>query len=160
MKITKEALGNSPLVLMLILTPVIVAIPILIYHFLIFPNFDGIAQDISIYNYDEQSQHYLYWSGFWSIAITFTGLGIAVSKNWPVRLEFVLLLISGVLLFGGAGIIIVQTCGKINRTRNRVWSGISFMIGGLLVQVILVLVMMFNGWNWYSMQLLFKIRVW
>ena len=54
----------------------------------------------------------------------------------------VLVLISEVLLFGGAAIIIVQTREKINRSMNHVWSGISFMIGGLLVQVILVLVML------------------
>lgn len=56
-------------------------------------------------------------------------------------MEIWLLLISGILLFGGAGIIIVQTYGKINRSMNRVWSGISFMIGGLLVLVILAAVM-------------------
>ena len=56
-------------------------------------------------------------------------------------MELGLLLISGILLFGGAAIIVVQT-REINRSMNRVWSGISFMMGGLLVQVILVLVML------------------
>lgn len=41
----------------------------LIYHFLIFPNIDGVAQDTSFYNYDNDSQHYLYWFGFWMIWI-------------------------------------------------------------------------------------------
>ena len=56
-------------------------------------------------------------------------------------MELGLLLISGIFLFGGAAIIVVQT-REINRSMNRVWSGISFMMGGLLVQVIIVLVML------------------
>ena len=57
------------LILLLGLIPVFVAIPILIYHFLIFPNLDGVVQDISWYNYDNQSQHFLYWIGFYSSGI-------------------------------------------------------------------------------------------
>lgn len=53
--------------------PLFVAIPILIYHFLVFPNIDGMIQDISWYNYDSQSQHYLYWIGFYASGI-FGGL--------------------------------------------------------------------------------------
>jgi len=49
--------------------PVFVAIPILIYHFLVFPNIDGVVQDLSWYNYDNNSQHFLYWLGFYSSGI-------------------------------------------------------------------------------------------
>ena len=48
---------------------IFIVIPLLIYHFLIFPNFDGVMQDLRWYNYDDESQHYLYWSVFWVIAI-------------------------------------------------------------------------------------------
>lgn len=53
------------ILLLLGLIPIFAVIPILIYHFLIFPNIDGVVQDLSWYNYDIQSQHYLYWLGFW-----------------------------------------------------------------------------------------------
>lgn len=57
------------ILLFLAIIPVFIAIPILIYHFLIFPNFDGVIQDLSWYKYDDQSQHFLYWVGFYSSGI-------------------------------------------------------------------------------------------
>ena len=46
-----------------------ISIPLLIYHFLMFPNLDGVVQDLSWYNYDEESQHFVYWFGFWFMGI-------------------------------------------------------------------------------------------
>ena len=46
-----------------------VVIPLLIYTFLIFPNFDGVMQDLTWFKYDSNSQHYLFWFGFWFVAI-------------------------------------------------------------------------------------------
>ena len=67
---------------LIVLIPFVVSIPLLIYHFLIFPNFDGFMQDLSIYNYDGESQHFLYWSGFWFITLVFLVVGvIAASKD-------------------------------------------------------------------------------
>ena len=57
------------ILLFLAIIPVFVAIPILIYHFLIFPNIDGVVQDLSWYNYDNQSQHFLYWVGFYGSGV-------------------------------------------------------------------------------------------
>ena len=57
-------------------------------------------------------------------------------------MEFILLSIIGILLFGGAAIIFAQINEKIKRTRNRVWLGFSLMIGGLIVNVILVVTML------------------
>jgi len=59
----------------------IVSIPLLAYHFWIFPNFDGFMADLSIYNYDGESQHFLYWSGFWLITLVFSVAAIMVSKD-------------------------------------------------------------------------------
>lgn len=55
--------------LMIALFALSIVVPLLVYHFLIFPNVDGVAQDLSWFNYDGQSQHFLYWLGFWSIVI-------------------------------------------------------------------------------------------
>ncbi len=63
-----------------VIISVFVAIPILIYHFLIFPNFDGVVQDLSWYNYDDQSQHFLYWVGFYSSGIFGAILGAGSSN--------------------------------------------------------------------------------
>lgn len=46
-----------------------IALPLMIYTFLVFPNFDGVAHNIHWYTYDENSQHYLYWFGFWMIVL-------------------------------------------------------------------------------------------
>jgi len=46
----------------------LIAAPLLIFTFLIFPNIDGVLQDISWYNYDDMSQHFLYWFFFWGVA--------------------------------------------------------------------------------------------
>jgi len=48
----------------------IIAIPLLIYHFLIFPNIDGVIQDLSWYTYDSTSQHFVYWFFFWGVTIS------------------------------------------------------------------------------------------
>lgn len=53
----------------------VVSIPLLVWHVLVFPNLDGVVQDLDWYNYDSQSQHFLYWLGFWFIAIGFGRLG-------------------------------------------------------------------------------------
>lgn len=45
----------------------LIILPLLIYTFLVFPNLDGVIQDLSWYNYDKDSQHYLFWFGFWMI---------------------------------------------------------------------------------------------
>jgi hypothetical protein len=42
---------------------------LLVYHFLIFSNIDGIAHNISFYKYDGNSQHFIYWTFFWLIVI-------------------------------------------------------------------------------------------
>lgn len=55
-----------------VIIAIIIIVPLvslLVWTFLIFPNIDGIAQDLSWYRYDNQSQHYLYWSGFWILLI-------------------------------------------------------------------------------------------
>lgn len=57
-----------------------VAIPILMYHFLIFPNIDGVVQDLTWYSYDHQSQHFIYWTGFYASAIVGGILGASL-KN-------------------------------------------------------------------------------
>lgn len=59
--------------LVFVLILVVTAIGLGVYHLLVFPNLDGVAQDLSWYNYDDQSQHFLYWFGFWSI-ILFGGI--------------------------------------------------------------------------------------
>ena len=46
-----------------------IALPLLIYTFLVFPNFDGVVQNIHCYTYDKNSQHFLYWTGFWTIVL-------------------------------------------------------------------------------------------
>ena len=64
-----------------LLIPFFIAIPILIYHFLIFPNIDGVVQDLTWYAYDNQSQHFIYWFGFWSSAIFGGVLGSSLRMN-------------------------------------------------------------------------------
>ena len=67
--------------LILVIIPAFVAIPILIYHFLIFPNLDGVIQDFSWDNYDDQSQHFLYWVGFYSTGIFGAILGSSARSS-------------------------------------------------------------------------------
>ena len=52
----------------------IVVLPLLIWMFLIFPNVDGMMQDIDWYNYDEMSGHFIFWAGFW-LLIVGSGVG-------------------------------------------------------------------------------------
>ena len=80
MKINFDA-GGAMLFGLIFAIPGIVSIPLLAYHFLIFPNFDGFMQDLSIYNYDGESQHFLYWSGFWFITLVFSIAAIMASKD-------------------------------------------------------------------------------
>lgn len=51
------------------LIALVIAAPLLIYHFLVFPNINGVTQDIEWYNYDDDSEHFLYWFGFWVIVL-------------------------------------------------------------------------------------------
>ncbi len=53
----------------------ILALPLIVYHFLIFPNVEGFFGDLDLYNPDESSPHFLYWFFFWNIAF---GSGIVV----------------------------------------------------------------------------------
>jgi len=46
----------------------LIAIPLLIFNFLIFPNIYGVFLDLSFYNSDPMSQHFLYWFFFWGVA--------------------------------------------------------------------------------------------
>ena len=68
--------------LLYLLIPGIAAIPILIYHFLIFPNIDGVIQDLDWYNYDDSSQHFMYWLGFW-----WSGIFGAIFGNSMVNMK-------------------------------------------------------------------------
>ena len=58
-----------------------IALPILLYHFLIFPNIDGVVQDISWYNYDSDSQHFLYWVGFYASGVFGGILGASAGSS-------------------------------------------------------------------------------
>ena len=70
---------SSALVGIIILLAVaFIAIPLLVYHFLVFPNVDGFINDLAFYNADETSQHFLYWFWFWTVAF---GGGIIVSSK-------------------------------------------------------------------------------
>jgi len=60
-------------------------------------------------------------------------------------MEFLWLLIIGVLLFSGAGIIVAQTFEKIKRTRNRVWLGVFLMVSGIVVNLFLAYGMLYSG---------------
>lgn len=46
---------------------------LLAYHFLVFENIGGFFNDLDFYNYDTESEHYLYWFFFWNI-ILFSGI--------------------------------------------------------------------------------------
>lgn len=48
---------------------VIILIPLLIWTFLIFPNVDGMMQDLDWYKYDDMSSHYIFWTGFWLLIV-------------------------------------------------------------------------------------------
>lgn len=51
------------------LIALVVFLPLIIYHFLVFPNINGVAQDLEWYLYDNESEHFLYWFGFWMIVL-------------------------------------------------------------------------------------------
>lgn len=55
--------------LAILLGVLIIFLPLIIYTFLVFPNFDGIMQNVHWYTYDKNSQHFLYWAGFWLIVL-------------------------------------------------------------------------------------------
>ena len=61
------AIGGGIVVLFVLL----VCAPLIIYHFLISPNIDGVFNDLSFYEADEESSHFLYWFFFWGV----TGIG-------------------------------------------------------------------------------------
>jgi len=56
---------------------IIIAIimPLIIWMVFVFPNVDGMLQDVDWYMYDNESQHFIFWSGFWILAMGF-GSGI------------------------------------------------------------------------------------
>jgi len=56
----------------------IIAIPLIVYHFLIYPNVEGFFGDLDFYNPDGDSNHFLYWFWFWNIAFS-SGL-VVVSR--------------------------------------------------------------------------------
>lgn len=51
-------------------------------------------------------------------------------------MEFLWLLIVGILLFSGAGLLAAQTFGKIKTTSTITWLGVFLMIAGITVNVI------------------------
>ena len=51
------------------LAALFIILPLLIYTYLVFPNFDGVIKNVHWYTYDENSQHFLYWLGFWTIVL-------------------------------------------------------------------------------------------
>lgn len=60
------------------LMAVILVVPLLVYHFLMFPNLNGVVQDLAWYNYDDQSEHFLYWFGFWFMGV----FGFLIGNGW------------------------------------------------------------------------------
>ena len=68
----------------LLIVPVMaafIAAPILIYHFLFFPNLNGVMMDIEWYIYDNESQHYLYWFGFYASGVLGGILGASMRST-------------------------------------------------------------------------------
>lgn len=61
--------------IIILLIGVFLAAPLLVYHFLVFPNIDGVFNDLSFYENDGQSQHFLYWFFFWG---AFTGGSVTI----------------------------------------------------------------------------------
>ena len=64
----------------------VVSLPLIIYHFLMFPNLNGVVQDLDWFNYDADSQHFLYWFGFWFMgsfggALAFSAVKLGNSKS-------------------------------------------------------------------------------
>jgi len=47
----------------------IILLPLLFWWILIFPNVDGVMQDVDWFNYDDESGHYIFWSGFWLLMV-------------------------------------------------------------------------------------------
>jgi len=55
------------------LVGIVIAVPAIllaIYHFLIFPNIDGVFNDLNFYVADGSSSHYLYWFFFWGVGLS------------------------------------------------------------------------------------------
>lgn len=55
--------------LTILLVVLFLIIPLLIYNFLVFPNLDAVVQNVTWYKYDANSQHFIYWLGFWTIVL-------------------------------------------------------------------------------------------
>lgn len=68
-------------ILVVAILAAVIAVPLLVYHFLIFPNVDGVAQDLTWFKYDNQSQHFLYWTGFWGIVILAAIAGVSIKAQ-------------------------------------------------------------------------------
>jgi len=64
--------------LAIVLVVLLIAAPLLVWHFLVFPNVDGFVNDLSFYEQDAESQHFLYWFWFWTIA--FSGMALTGTK--------------------------------------------------------------------------------
>ncbi len=73
-----SAIQGGAVVGVIALFVLLVLAPLIIYHFLVAPNVDGFFNDLSWYNSDKESAHFLYWFWFWAIAFstTFTFLKI------------------------------------------------------------------------------------
>lgn len=72
--------GVTAFGLVFLMILIVTGIGLAVYHFLVFPNVDGVAQDLEWFNYDGNSQHFLYWFGFWSI-ILFGGILSSAKVN-------------------------------------------------------------------------------
>jgi len=59
----------------------IIGVLLAIYHFLVFPNIDGVALGIDWINYYEGFQHFLYWFGFWIVIIFGSALRKAIKSG-------------------------------------------------------------------------------
>jgi hypothetical protein len=71
----------SLLLLVLAIIPAFITLPTVLYHFLIFPNIDGVVQDLSWYNYDSDSKHFLYWVGFYASGVFGGILGASTGSS-------------------------------------------------------------------------------
>jgi len=73
-----EGAGITGVIVLFVL---IIASPLLIYHFLIAPNIDGFFNDLDFYQADENSAHFLYWFFFWGIAWGAFGTATRIVKQ-------------------------------------------------------------------------------
>jgi glucan phosphoethanolaminetransferase (alkaline phosphatase superfamily) len=60
---------TTKIITVIVLIAVFSAVGMAIFTYVIFPNFDGLAQNITVLNYNEEVKHYLYWSIVWIFAL-------------------------------------------------------------------------------------------